>query len=171
MPVRARSSRISAWRSRRSRRPRCGRSCGAWRQTWRHSDARRSDQKKKGLEMILQALNFVAGSTPSAQLLFQSELLHTPVHHLGDVQSVGIAAVNGIDHPELLELLAGLAEAPNHCAIQLHLVDLAVEERILSRVGVGGVEKMVRTRRDGDREGSGDGLEVGLVGDGCVRRL
>ena len=100
-------------------------------------------------------LYFVAGSTPFrvaglAGSVFQAELLHSPVHELGDVQGVGIAAVDFVDHAELLELLAGAADTAEHGAVQLHLVDLAVEERVLGRVGVGAVEKLLRAGRDAD---------------------
>src|SRR4026209_423229 len=98
---------------------------------------------------------------PPAQL-FQSELLHSPVHHLGDVQSVGIAAVDFIDHAELFELLASLAETADYRAVQLHLVNLAVEEWVFGRVGVRTVEILCRTRRDAQGARRADVLDLSL---------
>src|SRR5688500_4055831 len=89
----------------------------------------------------------------AARLVTQGELLHSPVHELRDVQRVRIAAVDGVDHPELLELLASLAETADHRTVQPHLVDLAIEKRILGRVGVGAVEKLLRAWRDADGTG------------------
>src|SRR4030095_367808 len=77
-------------------------------------------------------LPFVAGSTPlpcwgSPARLLQGELLHPPVHELGDIQGVRIAAVDRVDHPELFHLLASAADTADDRPVQLHLVNLAVE--------------------------------------------
>src|SRR5262245_42692375 len=98
----------------------------------------------------------------SAQL-FQCELLHAPVHEFGDVQGVGVAAVDLIDHAELLELLAGFADAADDRAVQLHLVNFAVQERILGRVGVRAEKILVRAGRDADGARRTDVLDLGLV--------
>src|SRR6266699_1077611 len=82
--------------------------------------------------------------SPSTGSVFQAQLLHSPVHELSDVQGVGIAAVNLVDHAEFLELLAGAADTAEHRPVQLHFVNLAIQEGILGRVGVGAVEKLVR---------------------------
>ena len=104
----------------------------------------------------------VPASLGSPAQLLQGELLHSPVHELGDVQGVGLPAVDGIDHAELFDLLASAADTADHRAVQLHLVNLAVEKRVLGRVGVGAVEKLLRAGRDADGTGRAHVLELGL---------
>src|SRR3954471_22151633 len=65
--------------------------------------------------------------------VLHSELLHAPVHEFRDVQRVRIAAINLIDHAELLELMSGVAEAAERRAVQLQFIDPPLEEGIPRR--------------------------------------
>src|SRR5882762_450854 len=80
-----------------------------------------------------------------ARRRLQHQLLHAPVGELADQNAVRVAAVDLVNRPELLHLLAALAEAPDDLAVQLHLVDLAVVE-VADRVRVGAEEVLMGAR-------------------------
>src|SRR6267143_7051664 len=80
-----------------------------------------------------------------ARRRLQHQLLHAPVGELADENPVRIPAVDLVNRPELLHLLAALAEAPDDLAVQLHLVDLAVVE-VADRVRVGAEEVLMGAR-------------------------
>ena len=75
---------------------------------------------------------------------------------LGSRQSISLTM------PNSLICLPALPKRPTHRAVQLHLVDLAVEEGVLGRVGVGAVEKLLRAGRDADGPGRAHVRELGL---------
>src|SRR5262245_54369245 len=68
----------------------------------------------------------------------EHQLLRAPVRQLADDDAVRIAAIDLVHRAELLQLLAGLAEAADDLPIQFHLVDFAVVE----------VVRVVRVRRE-----------------------
>src|SRR4051812_49017927 len=103
-----------------------------------------------------------SGSVFRSELVLQTKLLHAPIHQLSDIQGVRIAAVDFVDHAELLELMSGAAELAERCPVQLQLVDLAVEEGILGWIRVGAVEILMRARRDADRTRGADVLDLAL---------
>src|SRR5262249_7806742 len=71
----------------------------------------------------------------------QDQLLHPPGQNLGDVEFVLGWARDLVNPPELLELLARLAEITEHLSIQAECGDAA-------GIGIGAVEYLVRPRRD-----------------------
>src|SRR6266536_2880827 len=81
----------------------------------------------------------------------QSELLHTPVRDLADEQLVFVAAIDLMHRPELLQLLAGLAEFAEDFPVKLHLVDLACVIEIARAVRVRAIEVLMGARRNADR--------------------
>src|SRR5260370_1976194 len=74
----------------------------------------------------------------------QDQLLHPPGQNLGDVKFVLGWARDLVNPPELLELLARLAEIAEHLSIQAAVVDAA-------GIGLGPVEHLLRPRRDAER--------------------
>src|SRR5215472_15048499 len=103
-------------------------------------------------------------------LRLQDELLDAPGFDLADHDLVGVAAIHHMDHLEAAELLAGMAEAAEDRAVELHLVDLARDSpaawTVAVRVGVGSEQILVRPLRDANRPADPDivvdrlGLEV-----------
>ena len=72
----------------------------------------------------------------SVRLLgFQGYFLNSPVADFTDEEFVGAAAVDLVDHGELLHLFAGFTELAENFAIELQLVDFSVIE-IVYAVGV-----------------------------------
>src|SRR5262245_39595309 len=81
---------------------------------------------------------------------FQHQLLRAPVRQLADDNAVRIAAIDLVHRAELLQLLAGLAEAADDLPVELHLVDLAVVE-VVRVVRVRGEQVLMRAWRDAHR--------------------
>src|SRR5678816_1770329 len=96
----------------------------------------------------------------------EQQLLRAPVRQLADDDAVRITAIDLVHRAELLQLLAGLAEAADDLPVQLHLVELAVVE-VVRVVRVRREEVLMRARRDAHRPRRADVqvlcLEVQLV--------
>ncbi len=91
----------------------------------------------------------------------QDQFLHPPVQQLGGVDHVLRRTRQCMDPAELLELFAGLAEHPQHLAVERELVDPP-------RPGVRTVDHLLRSGGDADRPGrsrrEGAAGHHGLVG-------
>src|SRR6187399_2697423 len=77
------------------------------------------------------------------ELSLQRDFLSAPVPDFSDPEIVFRAAVDGVDHAELLRHLAGLSELADDLAGETDLVDFAVVHA-LGIVRVGTVEELVR---------------------------
>ena len=73
----------------------------------------------------------------------QDQLLHAPIDDLGYDQGVLRGTCQGVNPPECLHLLAGLAEHSEQLTVQAEFVD-APRERI------GGIKHLMRRRRNAD---------------------
>src|ERR1700712_3289232 len=65
------------------------------------------------------------GASTKEELWLQHQLLHPPVQQFRHVEHVLRRAGHGVDPAELLELFTGLAEHPQHLALEAELVDAA----------------------------------------------
>src|SRR5437016_7956479 len=85
----------------------------------------------------------------------EQQFLHAPRGDFGYVDLVRIPAIHLMDAAEFLQRAPRLAEAAEHRAIQLHLVDLAGRRRAAPVVaggeGVRAVQILMRPLRDADR--------------------
>src|SRR5258707_15064659 len=79
----------------------------------------------------------------------QSQLLHSPVEKLSDIERVFRGARYFMNPAELAGALAGLAEHTQNVAIQVHFVEAA-------RHGIGCVEHLPGTGRNADGPGRAD---------------
>src|SRR6478672_1980275 len=110
----------------------------------------------KGPALPTGSLKSEAGS-----LFLNRDSLYAPVGHLADQQLVLAAAVERVDHTELLQEMPGFAELADDLPVELDLVDFAVVER-LGIVGVRDVQVLMRAGRDAHRLRRADSSELTL---------
>src|SRR6266496_1905680 len=79
------------------------------------------------------------------------QLLYAPVPRLSDVDLVFIPAIDGVDRPEFLQLLAGPTELAQHLSIEIDFIDVAVDIEIVRGVRIRHIKGGPSARRDADR--------------------
>src|SRR5262245_14051392 len=101
-------------------------------------------------------MRFIMASLPSTGcargLRMERDLLNPPLGDFRDVHLVRIPAIHLVHGAEFLEAVARLAEAAQHGAVELHLVDLAghrgLIEVVAGREGIRRVDVLMRSLRN-----------------------